>query len=284
MSNPLEQHRNAIDRIDEQIIELLAKRQEEVKAIGAIKKDAGMPVFDARRELDTRTKRKALAKKLGVDPLRLEVIFEHILTLSRQTQENLRQADLSSKKIIHIGVMGGIGSFSEEAALHYLQQHHIAHFGLHYPISAENVLKALDKAEIDLGIFPIENSTAGIVEESIYAAAHHQFEIEEIFEIDIRHYLHVLPGVKREDIQKVMSHPQALKQCKAYLKKHFPHAELIEATDTAEGARILSQSPEERHLAVIAPKRAGELYQLETIEEGIQDLKVNFTRFIAAKK
>lgn len=284
-TDQLKPFREAIDRIDAQLVQLLADRQREVKAIGAFKKEQGLTVYDPKRELEIRTRRKEQSKKLGLDPLRVEVIFEHILDLSRVTQKKIQVPnDLSSQKTIRIGVMGGIGSFSEEAGLHYAREHSIENVELLYPISAENVLKALDDGHIDIAIFPIENSTAGLVDESIKAASQHVFDITEIFEIDIRHCLHVLPGVKKEDITKVMSHPQALKQCKDYLKKNFPNTELIEATDTAEGARILEQSPEERHLAVIAPKRAGEIYHLETIEEGIQDLKENYTRFIAAKK
>jgi len=280
----LDHHRQAIDQIDAKIIQLLAERQQEVEQIGALKKEHDLAVYDPKRELDQRTMRRKMAKELKLDPLRLDVIFEQIINLSRVTQKNMQVVDLSKQGTVKVGVMGGIGSFSEEAALKFLQDHQVSDFELLYPISAENVLKALSEEQIDVGIFPIENSTAGIVEESIYAASHYTFEIEEIFEIDVRHCLHVLPGVKKEEITKIMSHPQALRQCKGYLKTNFPKAELIEATDTAEGARILEQSPEERHLAVIAPKRAGEIYHLETLEEGIQDLKENYTRFIAAKR
>lgn len=283
MSESLDQLRQQIDQLDAQIIESLAERQKLVRSIGEVKKSQDLPVYDAQRELEARTKRKELAKKLGVDPLRMEVIFEQIVLLARDTQQQQRKAlHQDTDKPMRVGVMGGIGSFSEQAALDYLKDHHISNYELFYPISCENVLKSLEKEEVDLGIFPIENSTAGLVVEAIYAASQHDFEIQEIFDFDVVHCLHVLPGVKREEITKVMSHPQALKQCKGYLAKTFPQAELIEATDTAEGARILAQNPEERGLAVIAPKRAAEIYELETLEEGIQDLDTNFTRFIAA--
>jgi len=285
-SHKLQQLRQQINQIDRQMIELLAQRQQKVKAIGELKKEQDMPVFDAKRELDIRTMRRKLSKELGLDPFRLEVIFEHILTLSRDTQKTLRKEDLEVPKdrALRIGVMGGIASFSEEAGLQFLQNHQVGNYKIFYPISAENVLKALDEEKIDVGIFPIENSTAGLVIESINAASKYQFEIQEIFNFNVRHCLHVLPGVKRAEIKRVMSHPQALKQCKGYLEKNFPNAELIEATDTAEGARILEQSPDERDMAVIAPKRAGEIYHLLVLEERIQDMKVNYTRFIAATK
>lgn len=282
MNTMIRSSRKAIDHIDQKIIQLLAKRQAEVARIGAIKKKGDLPVYDAKRELDIRTKRRKLAKNLQLDPFRVDVIFEQIINLSRDTQENLHTIDLSHISKLRIGVMGGIASYSEEAALHFTKQHGVSDFELRYPITAENLLKDLDQGRINLAIFPIENSIGGLVTESIHAMASHRLEIQEIFQIDIRHCLHVLPGVKKSDIMNIMSHPQALKQCQGYLRSQFPNAELIEATDTAEGCRILEQSPEEKNLAVIASKRAGELYHLETLEENIQDQKVNSTRFIAA--
>jgi chorismate mutase/prephenate dehydratase len=284
LKNHLTTIRHAIDAIDDAIITLLAQRQEEVKKVAHVKKKHQIPVHDAKRELETVVRRKKLSKLLGLDPFRTEVIFEQILNLSRDTQYELKTVDLSSQKTMKVGVMGGIASFSEEAALQFLNKHSVKRFEIFYPITAENVLKDLHKGRVDLAIFPIENSTAGLVMESILALSQYTADIQEIFDFDVRHCLHALPGVKKKDITKIMSHPQALGQCKSYLKHHFPHAQLIEATDTAEGARILEQSPEERHLAVIASKRAGQLYHLETLEQGIQDQKINFTRFIAAKK
>ncbi len=276
--------RHSIDDIDDAIITLLAQRQQEVKKIAEVKQSGKLPVYDPKRELETVTRRKKLSKQLGLDPLRSEVIFEQILNLSRDTQYEMGHADLSSRKKLKVGVMGGIASFSEEAGMKFLNNHSIKNFEIFYPITAENLLKDLSSERVDLAIFPIENSAAGLVMESIYALASYPVEIQEIFGIDIRQCLHSLPGVKKKDIRKIMSHPQALGQCKGYIQKHFPKAELIEATDTAEGARILEQSPEERDLGVIASKRAGELYHLQTLEEGIQDQKINFTRFIAATR
>jgi len=281
----LKEHRLRIDELDKEIINLVAKRQREVKEIGRIKKTLELPVYDAKRELQMRTKRRELAKKLEVNPLRLDLVFEQIVLLARESQKGTKKMmDLKAKKVVKIGVMGGIGSFSEAAALQYIKTNKIKSYELYYPISSDNVLKDLGSKTIDIGIFPIENSTGGLVNESIYAASKYEFEILDIFSFDVIHCLLALPGVKEKDIKKVMSHPQALKQCKGYLKKNFPHAEQIEATDTAEGARILEQSPEENELAVIAPKNCAKLYHLDVLEEGIQDLKINYTRFISAKK
>ena len=187
-----------------------------------------------------------------------------------------------SKKL-KIGVMGGIGSFSEEAANYYCLKNKIKDFQIAYLITAENVLKNLKNKKIDLGIFPIENSNGGIVYEAVYAMAKYNFKIEQMFEIDIRHNLMARKGVKTISINAITSHQQALKQCRMYLKRRWPDAELQEYKDTAEAAKDLSKGKLSATTAVIAPKICAMLYDLEVLEEGIQDLKFNFTTFIAAK-
>lgn len=183
-----------------------------------------------------------------------------------------------------IGVMGGLGSFSEEAAVYYCQKNAIEKFELKYLITAENVLKSLADGEIDLGIFPIENSNGGIVYESVYAMAKYNFQIEKMFEIDIKHCLLVKSGTKTSDIKMIASHQQALKQCRMYLKRIWADVDLQEYRDTAEAAKDLSDGILSADVAVIAPRVCAKIYGLEILEEGIQDLKFNFTTFIAAKK
>jgi len=180
-----------------------------------------------------------------------------------------------------IGVAGGLGSFSEEAAQYYCQKYKIEDYEMKYLISVENVLASLDKKEIDLGIFPIENSNGGIVYEAVYAMAKHNFNIDNFFEIDIRQNLLALPGTKREEIRKIASHQQALKQCRMYLKRHWPETELIEWSDTAQAAKDLHEGKFSKDTAVIAPLGCAQLYGLEVLEERIQDLKFNFTTFLA---
>lgn len=187
-------------------------------------------------------------------------------------------------KNVIIGVSGALGSFSEEAAKYYCHKQKIGNCKLEYLVSAENVLKSLKTKKIDLGVFPIENSNGGIVYEAVYVMAKYVFQIEKMFEIDIRHCLLVKPGAKVGDIKKIVSHQQALKQCRMYLKRMWPQVELEEYSDTAEAAKHLSEGKLPATCAVIAPKGCAKLYKLQILEEGIQDLKFNFTTFIVAKK
>ncbi|MDF1498030.1 MAG: prephenate dehydratase domain-containing protein [Patescibacteria group bacterium] len=185
---------------------------------------------------------------------------------------------------LKIGISGNIGSFSEEAAKYYCQRNSIKNFDLSYLISADKTLSSLEKEKIDKAIFPIENSNGGIVEEAIYAISRYLFEIENIFEIDIQHCLLVQRGVKAADIKTIASHPQALKQCKMYLKKEWKNLKLQEYSDTASAAKDLCNGVLSSDTAVIAPKICKKLYKLDIIGEGIQDLKFNFTTFVVAKK
>ncbi len=185
---------------------------------------------------------------------------------------------------MYIGLSGKEGSFSEEAALHYLQKEKIKNFQLVYLTSVENVLQSLDDKKIDLGIFPIENSNGGIVYEAVEAMSRHNFQIVKFFEIDIQHCLLIFPEILPQQINAIASHPQALKQCRMYLKRKWPDVELIEWKDTALAAKDLAQKKLPSSTAVIAPEKSAELYNLEILESSIQDLKFNFTTFLAVKK
>jgi len=190
----------------------------------------------------------------------------------------------SMRKVLRIGISGAKGSFSEEAARAYAKKTKIRKFSLDYLISVENVLSALEKGAIELGIFPIENSTGGVVTEAIEGMSRHNFRIKKTFDIDIRQNLLVRRGVARKNVKTITSHEQALRQCKAYLKKHWRGIKLKEYEDTAKAAEDLARSKLPASTAVIASKAAADIYKLKILEAGIQDLKTNFTTFIAATR
>src|SRR3989344_2161517 len=115
------------------------------------------------------------------------------------------------KKPTRIGISGAKGSFSEEAARAYAKKNNIRKFSLDYLISVENVLSALERGNINLGIFPIENSTGGIVTEAVEGMAKHNFRIKKMFDIDIRQNLLVRKGTGRDQVKTITSHEQALR-------------------------------------------------------------------------
>lgn len=179
--------------------------------------------------------------------------------------------------------MGAEGSFSEEAARTYIAKEDITDVELAYLISAENVLSALEAGSIDLGIFPIENSNGGIVIEAVYAMAKHRFTVQKMFEIDVHQNLLVKKGINPDQITKITSHDQALKQCRMYLKRKWNGIDIEEYEDTAKAAKDLAEGILSPTTAVIASRAAAALYDLDILEESVQDLKFNYTSFVVAE-
>lgn len=187
--------------------------------------------------------------------------------------------------VMKIGVMGAKGSFSEEAGRIYAKKWlKSKRFSLDYLITAENVLTSLEKGEIDIGVFPIENSNGGIVIEAVHAMSKHNFSIKKMFEIDVHHCLLVKKGTAASKIKTIVSHDQAIKQCRMYLRRKWPDAKIEAYADTATAAQDLAQGKLPASVAVIASRNAADAYKLDVLEESIQDLKFNYTNFIAAEK
>ena len=128
------------------------------------------------------------------------------------------------------------------------------------------------------GVMAIENTIAGSIIPNYALIAKNNLHICGEQYLNIHHHLMALPNQTIEDITEVCSHPMALLQCKEFFKKH-PHIKLIEDVDTAEVAKRISQQ-QLKGVAAIAPIIAAELFDLEIIEDDIQTIKDNATRFV----
>ncbi|MFN3491242.1 MAG: prephenate dehydratase domain-containing protein, partial [Anaerolineales bacterium] len=106
----------------------------------------------------------------------------------------------------------------------------------------------------------------------------HNLHIVGEYLLRVRHCLITLPNVKKEEIKKAISHPQALGQCASYLRNSGIKPEAV--YDTAGSVKMLKESGA-RDTAAIASKRAAEIYEMQILEEGIEDNSENFTRFLA---
>jgi prephenate dehydratase len=179
-----------------------------------------------------------------------------------------------------IAICGIRGSFTEEAAQKFINEAELAGAELVFATTAEHTFQMVSDGEADYGVAPIENSNGGMVLETVHAMANYIFDIQRIFEIDVQQNLIVTPGTKREDIKQIVSHQQALAQCKFYLRRQW-HGEMHEYEDTALAAKDLSEGKLSHDTAIIASRRAAELYGLEILEPSIQDLKFNYTSFLA---
>lgn len=179
-----------------------------------------------------------------------------------------------------IGYLGPRGTFTQEA----LQANLSGDFDSEIPYATvPEVLMAVQAGEVDAGIVPIENSIEGSVSITLDTLA---FETDLVIvrevTYQIRHRLIARPGVSREDIEGIVSHPQATAQCRGFLARWLPDAPVTAANSTAEAAVTVSQSSEP--LAAIATELAARVYGLEVLDRDIEDYPVNVTRFVVVGK
>ncbi len=174
-----------------------------------------------------------------------------------------------------ISIQGYEGSFHEVAALAYFNE----------PVSIipcdtfrEVVKLASDQKKSDGGLMAIENSIAGSILPNYSLLQKSKLIIAGEIYLQINQQLMANPGVTTSDISEVHSHPMALLQCMDYLEK-FPQWKLVESEDTALSAKHIHRH-QNKHVAVIASKRAAELYSLEILGKNIQSNKNNYTRFL----
>jgi prephenate dehydratase len=167
---------------------------------------------------------------------------------------------------------GEPGAYSEEAGYGYFTA---AEMVPHESFDA--VFEAVASGECESGLIPIENSLAGSIHQNYDLLLRYElFIVGECF-LRVRHCLIGFPGVKRSDIRRVISHPQALGQCAAYLRELGVKTEPV--YDTAGSVKMLKSSGD-KSCAAIASKRAAEIYGMQILQEGIEDNSENFTRFL----
>jgi arogenate dehydrogenase (NADP+), plant len=193
-----------------------------------------------------------------------------------------------SKDYITIGIQGGKGSFNEEAIQYYLKRNGINNFKIAYLHTTENVMRELHEGTIDQGQFAIHNSIGGIVHESVEAMAKYKFEIIEQFAIKIAHALMVKKGVSLKHIDTIMTHPQVLAQCKGSLSQKYEQLKQTsgegELIDHALVAQALSEGKLPDNIATMGSKVLADLYNLDIIEDNLQDLHDNYTSFLLVKR
>ena len=185
-------------------------------------------------------------------------------------------------KSLKLGVSGDKGSFSEKAGLLYAKNTGVD-YTLHYLMDMKGVLAAIENTSIDVGIFPVVNMHGGLVRMAFDAMGQHYFQVIDELWLNVQQCLLAKFGIKKHDIKKIVSHSQALAQCRFYIEKNFPKAELIEWQDTALAAKNLSEGTLAADCAVIAPELAASLYTLDILDKHIQDIEQNLTAFIIVK-
>ncbi len=186
------------------------------------------------------------------------------------------------------GIQGGPGSFNEQALLDYVARHQIADYRIEYLYTTEKVLAELHLGNIDFGQFAIHNSLGGIVGESVEAMSRYNFKIVEEYAILIAHFLMKKRGVEWGQIERIMTHPQVIAQCKGNLAAKYANLQLTsgegDLVDSATAAKALAEGDLPESTAVMGPEILSKLYNLEVVEGNLQDSSKNFTSFMMVKR
>lgn len=172
-----------------------------------------------------------------------------------------------------VAVLGPRGTYAELAARTQFKEAEI----IPYPMITD-VAGAVARGEVDVGVIPVESLREGSVGEALDALAWSNVKIKAEVVIPISHSLLGVPGSRLEDITQVLSHPQALAQCRDFLKRSLPKAELIEMSSTARAAEQVAKL-RQKHMAALGPRSLAEVYGLQVLRDEVQPGDINITRF-----
>lgn len=276
--------RTQIDAVDEQIVDLYERRMDICRQVAEVKIETGKKVFDRDREKEKIAKVKSLThtdfNKTGIGEL-----FEQIMSMSRKLQYQLLTEKGTIGSLPFIGVdslgddrvrvvfQGAEGAYSQAAMHQYfgdaVNSFHVDTF--------RDACCAIEEGSADFAVLPIENSTAGIVNEIYDLLVEFENYIVGEQIIKIEHCLLGVPGGRIEDIRTVYSHPQSLMQSARYLAEH--DWQQISMQNNAFAALKVAKEKDKTQ-AAIASEYAGETYGLEILKKGINDSDSNSTRFI----
>lgn len=252
----LEGLRKRIDEIDSSIAKLLQDRARIVREVS--EKKGSKEIFVPSREALVLERVSKTSGPLSAESMK--AIYTEIMSASKRLQKELR-----------IAFFGPEATFTHEAAL--------KEFGSSLDLvalpSINEVFREVEKGSYDYGVVPVENSSEGAVNNTLDRFLDSSLGIVSEIYLDIRHCL--LSNSPKEEIIKIYSHPQALAQCRGFLQKNYPKADLVEASSTSKAALIASK---EKGTAAISSELAGKIYGINLIAKGIQDMSNNTTRFL----
>ena len=286
----LSEIRKRIDAIDTQICDLFSQRMQCTHEVAEYKRANNKPVLDRGRE---RAKLADVASKVP-ESLRdySQVLFNLIMEISRaqQSAENNQDSPLAGQiaravadtpalfpQSAFVACQGVEGAYSQHAADRLFKHATISYFE-----EFEGVFRAVDQGFCKYGVLPVENSTAGTVNQVYDLMMRHKFSIVRSVRIKVDHNLLALPGAKLEGIRDIYSHQQAINQSRRFLDS-LPNVTVHVAENTAAAAKMVAESGR-TDVAALSSRSCAELYNLVALARNVQDSDANYTRFACIAK
>ena len=259
----LEKARQIINSVDTQMAELFRQRMDAVKLVAAYKQARGLPVDDFAREEEMIARNAALLENEEFRSYYVNFLRATI-DVSKQMQHKL----LDGMRVAYSGVPGAFANIVAEKLFPDAVAVARPDFKAAY--------KSVENGECDVAVLPIENSFNGDVGNVLDLAFFGSLYINGVYEAEIVQNLLAVKGTTLDQIKTVISHPQALGQCAAYIEKHG--FETVEAVNTAVAAKEVAQSGR-TDIAAIGSAEAAEKFGLKKLAAHINESSANSTRF-----
>lgn len=272
----MEDKRNRINSIDEQIIKLLSERRNLSKEIAQLKDLASSEIRDRNREKEVLTKIISLARKEGLDTHFISKIFSEIIEDSVNLQKKyfISKENKADVDFIRVAIQGIEGSYSYLSARNFFSDKNIQ---FKFNKTFEDVIEAVENDEADYAFLPIENTTSGSINEVYDALLKSNLSIvgEEIFKVN--HCLLANAETSLKNIRKIFTHYQAARQCSEFLKS-LPNVEVEFFEDTAKSVQKIKEEGR-KDFAAIASRETADIFDVVILKEGIANQQGNYTRF-----
>lgn len=199
----------------------------------------------------------------------------------RAAIQNNRQKKDKNRKY-DIAILGPENTYSDIAAAKLLEDGY-GKASKFFTESISQVFSLVNSGKADIGLVPVENIVNGTVRETYDALFEKSVHIKNKVTIPVRHFLVALEGVQKSDIDTIISHSQAIAQCRKFLEKNYPHSKILTAQSTIAAYKNI-QGQNSRHSAAIIPQETAEKFQCNILEKNICDYEHNETSFIIIKK
>ncbi len=257
--------RKEIDDIDARIVELLAARLKAAHEIGKEKEQSGQPIEDREREEKVLQSVRALAAKKGISGEDVENVFRQILSVTKNVQG------------FEVAFQGEAGAYAQEAAQNF--------FGRTVRTrpceTLDEVFKLVQEGSVPYGIVPVENSLEGSISRSYDLLLEYEVKVCGETQIRVSHSLIANKNATLGSIKKIYSHPQALAQSQAFLRRLG--CELIPTYNTAAAVKMI-RDKKIMDGAAVASDEAAAIYGMKVLAREIEDNPRNSTRFFVLGK
>ncbi|MFB2802055.1 chorismate mutase [Shewanella seohaensis] len=281
---PLNQTREQITHLDNELLSLLAERRRLSLEVARSKEVDVRPIRDTQREKELLARLVTAGREKGLDAHYVISLYQSIIedsVLNQQAYLHGRANPETQKQQYCIAYLGARGSYSYLAASRYCQRRQVEMLDLGCQ-SFDEIVQAVESGHADYGFLPIENTSSGSINEVYDVLQHTSLSIVGETTIEVSHCLLGKPGSKLSDIKTVYAHPQPISQCSRYLSQH-KDLRLEYCSSSAEAMEKVNQSAD-NSAAAIGSTEGGALYQLESIESGLANQKINQSRFIVVAR